>query len=236
MPSFLPSVAVAGGEAHEAVGNVVLVNVAAELAALVRSLAEGLIVVADDGLGNESSEVVGGVPADTFHGESDVGGGHVVVTDTDIGAEEVGLLLGKLVGLVLGASGGELGEVLLGKLNQLLVGDATSTDENHAVGRVVILDVVGQLGSGDVEDVLAGAQDGAAEALVLESSGVEVIENDLLDLLLDLLGLSEDHISLALDGRLLETRVLEDVGKDVDTLGNVGIESLGEVDGALALR
>jgi hypothetical protein len=213
----------------------VLVDIAAELAALVRSLAKSLIVVADDSLGNEGSEVVGRVPANTLNGKSDVGGGHVVVTDTDIGTEEISLLLGELVGLVLGASTGEAREVLLSKLNQLLVGDATGANKNHAVSSVIALDVVGQLGSGDVENIFTRAQDGAAEALVLESSGVEVIENNFLDLLLDLFGLSEDNISLALDSRLLETGVLEDVGKNVDALRNIGVEGLGEVNGVLTL-
>lgn len=228
-------VAVAGGEAHEAVGEVVLVDEAAELAALVRSVAHGLVVVADDGLRDESGEVVIRVPADTLNGERDVGSTQGVITDTDVGTDEVSLLLGELVGVVLWALAGQAREVLLGKLDKLLVRNATSANENHAVGSVVVLDVVGELGLGDIADVLAGAEDGAAESLVLESGGVEVVENDLLDLLLNLLRLPQDNVALTLDGRLLELGVLQDVGEDVDELGHVGVEGLREVNSVFTL-
>jgi hypothetical protein len=98
-----------------------------------------------------------------------------------------------------------------------------------------VLDVVGELGTGDIADVLAGAENGATERLVLESSGVKVVEDDLLDLLLDLLGLAEDDVALTLDSRRLKLGVLEDIGDDVDALGNVRVEGLGKVDSVLAL-
>jgi hypothetical protein len=214
----------------------VLVDPAAELAALVGSLANSLVVVADNSLSNESSEVIIGVPADTLNGEGDVGSRHGIISDTDIRAHEVSLLLGAEVGTGLGTAGGETGKVLLSKLNELLVGDTTGSNENHAVSSVVVLDVVGKLGSGDVADVLARAENGAAKGLVLESSSVEVIENNLLDLLLNLLGLAEDNVALTLDGGLLELGVLENIGENVDALRNIRVESLGEVDGVLALE
>jgi hypothetical protein len=125
--------------------------------------------------------------------------------------------------------------VLLSQLNKLLMGNAASADEDHAVSGVVVLDVVGELGSGNIADVLARAQDGAAQRLVLESSGVQVVENHLLNLLLDFLRLAKDDIALALNGRLLELGVLQDIGQDVDALRNVGVEGLGEVNCVLAL-
>ena len=76
----------------------------------------------------------------------------------------------------------------------------TRVDKDHAVSGVVVLDVVGELGAGDVADVLAGAENGAAERLVLESSGVKVVKDNLLDLLLNLLGLAKDDVALTLDG------------------------------------
>jgi len=72
--------------------------------------------------------------------------------------------------------------------------------------------------------------------LLLEGGGVKVVENNLLELLLNLLGLAEDHIALTLDGGLLELGVLENVLEDIDALGNVLVQGLGEVDGVLALR
>lgn len=213
-----------------------LVNIAAQLAALVRGVAHGLVVVADDGLSDESSEVVLGVPANTLDGNGDVGGGHGVIANTDIRTNKVGLLLGQDVGLSLGAAGGKAGEVLLGKLNQLLVGNATGGSEDHTIGSVVVLDVVDELGAGNVTDVLAGSENGSAKRLVLESSGVQVVKDNLLNLLLNLLGLSENDVALALDGGWLELGVLQDIGQNIDGLGDIGVESLGEVDGVLTLK
>jgi hypothetical protein len=116
-----------------------------------------------------------------------------------------------------------------------LVRDTAGTDKDHAVGRVVVLDVVDELGPGNVADVLAGSEDGAAQGLVLVGGGMEVVEDNLLELLLDFLGLAQDHVALALDGGLLELRVLENVLQDIDALGDVLVEGLGEVDGVLAL-
>lgn len=212
-----------------------LVNEAAELAALVGSVAHGLVVVANNGLADQRGEVVIRVPADTLNGEGNVGSAERVVTDANIGTDEVGLLLGQNVGLALGSLAGDAREVLLGKLDELLVGNATRADEDHALSGVVVLDVVGEFGAADVADVLAGAEDGAAQSLALESSGVKVVKDNLLDLLLDLLGLAEDHVTLALDRALLKLGVLENIGQDVDALGNIGVEGLGEVDGVFAL-
>lgn len=200
----VPSIAVAGGEAHEAVGQVILVHDAAELAALVGSIAEGLVVVADNGLGDERGEIIGVVPADTLDSNGDVGRGDGIVADPDVRADEVGLLLGQEVGAGLGSLGRELGEVLVGHLNKLLVGDAASANENHAVGRVVVLDVVDELGPGDIPNVLAGAEDGAAQGLMLVGSGMQMVKDNLLELLLDLLGLAQDDVALPLNGGLFE--------------------------------
>lgn len=210
-------------------------NEAAELAALVGSVAKSLVVVANDGLGNEGSEVVVVGPADTLNGDSNVGGGDGVVADTDIGTDEVGPLLGEDGSAALGGGSRELGEVLVGHLDEPLVGNATGANENHAVGGVVVLDVVHELGTGDVTDVLTGAEDGAAEGLVLVGGSVKVVENNLLELLLNLLRLAENDVALALDGGLLELGVLENILENVDALGDVLVEGLGEVDSVLAL-
>lgn len=231
----LPGVAVARGEAHKAVGQVVLVDEAAELATLVRSVAKGLVVVANNSLSNQSGEVVIVVPADTLDSDSNVRGGDGVVAYPDIRADELGLPLGEQVGVGLGGLGRKLGKVLVGQLNELLVGNATSTDQHHTVSGVVVLDVVRELGPGDVADVLLGPQDGAAERLVLKGSGVQVVEDNLLDLLLDLLGLTQDHVTLPLDSGWLELRVLKDIGENVDDFWHVLVQALGKVYGVLTL-
>lgn len=234
---ILPSVAVAGGEAHEAVGQVVVVDKGAELAAKVGGAAHGAVPVANNGLGNESSKVVVVLPAHTLGGDGNVGGGHGVVTDPDLGADEVGLLLLGDGGRTVrgGGLGRKVGKVLLGELDELLVGNTTSTNEDHAVSGVVGLDVILEVLALDAQDVLAGSKNRPAEGLALVSGGVQVVEDDLLNLLVNLLALADDDIALALNGRLLELGVLQNVGKDVDGVGDVGVEGLGVVDGALTL-
>ena len=210
----------------------------AELAAKVVGGTHGAVPVTDDSLCDERSEVVGVAPANTLNGNGDVGSAHGVVTEADLGTDEVGLRLllgsGRLGRVVLGLRG-EVGEVLLGEVDELLVGNTTSANEDHAVGSVVGLDVVLEIGALDALDVLLGSEDGAAEGLTLECDRVKVVKDDLLELLVDLLLLAEDDITLALDGLGLELGVLEDIGEDVDGGGDVVVEGLGVVDGVLAL-
>ena len=199
----------------------------AELAAEVGSVAHGTVPVADNGLGDECGEVVVVLPADTLDGNGNVGRGDRVVTDPDLGADKVGLgLLGGGNGLGARAVGlnGHVAKVLLGELDELVVGDAAGTDENHTVGSVVGLDVVGQVVAGDGLDVLLGSEDGAAEGLVHKGSRVQVVKDNLLELFVDLLLLAEDDVALALNGRGLELGVLEDVGEDVDRVGHIRVE------------
>jgi hypothetical protein len=70
---------------------------------------------------------------------------------------------------------------------------------------------------------------------VLEGGGVKMVENNLLELLLDLLGLPQNHITLALNGGLLELGVLENIGENIDTLRRILVQGLGEVDGVFTL-
>jgi len=167
-----------------------------------------------------------------------VGGAHGVVTEADLGADEIGLLLlfggNGLVRVVLGL-GGDVGEVLLSKVYELLVGNATSADKDHAVSSVVGLNVVLEVGALDALDVLLGSENGASESLALESGGVKVVEDDFLELLVNLLLLAKNDITLAFDSLGLELGVLEDIGENVNGGGDVVVESLGVVDGVFAL-
>ena len=53
---------------------------------------------------------------------------------------------------------------------------------------------------------------------------------------LNLLSLAENDVPLTLDSRGFKLRVLQDIGKDVDSLGHIGVEGLGVVDGVFSLR
>jgi hypothetical protein len=228
-------VGVGGAEAHERVGKVVLVEHGRELGSQVGSVTKGTVEVTDDGLGNEGGEVVGVLPADTLNSDGDVGGGDGVVTHANLRSDEVGLR--STGGSDGDGRGGGLKsrEVLLSQLNELLVGDSSGTNKDHAVSLVVGVDVLLKVGLLDGKDVLLRSEDGAAESLSLESSGVKVVEDNLLELLVDLLLLANDNLTLALDRGLLQLGVLENVGDDLDGLSDVILERLGVVDGLLTL-
>lgn len=63
-----------------------------------------------------------------------------------------------------------------------------------------------------------------------------MVENDFLELLVDFFLFTENNITLTLDSLLVKLGVLEDVGEDVDGLGDVGVKRLGVVDCVLALH
>lgn len=216
-----------------------VVHDGAKLAAKIRRVAHGTVPVTNDGLGDQAGEVVIVLPAQTLDGKGNVGRGKSVITESDFGADELGspLLLKResLGGRGRGLAG-EATEVLLGQSDELLVGDTTSTNQDHAVRGVVGLDVVGQVVTGDGLDVLPGTKDGTTEGLSLERGGVEVVENNLLQLLVNLLLLAQDDVPLALNRARLQLGVLKNICKDVDGLGNIVVERLGVVDGVFPLE
>lgn len=69
-------------------------NDVVEFVVLVRSVVKSFVIVVDNSLGDEGSEVVGVVLVDVFNGNGDVGGGDSVVVDFDIGVDEIGFFFG----------------------------------------------------------------------------------------------------------------------------------------------
>lgn len=157
-----------------------------KLAAKVWRVTHGAVPVSNDSLGDKSSEIVIIIPAYTLDSNSNVGSVHGIITNTDLGPNEVGLLL-------LSGDAGctrETGEVLLGEVDKLLVRNTPRANEDHTVGGVVCLNVVNQIIAGDALDVFAGSEDGATKGLALESSGVKMVEYNLFKLLVNFLLLS----------------------------------------------
>ena len=92
-------------------------------------------------------------------------GRHGLVTNADLRTDELRLRVGEAAeGNGVGGDG-ELCEVLLGMLDELLVVDTASADKNHAVSSVVGLDVGREVIAFNGEDVLLGAEDGATKGL-----------------------------------------------------------------------
>jgi len=176
-----------------------LVHEGRELAAQVWGIAHGSVPVTNDGLSNQCSEVLRILPTNSLNGNGNVSGGDSIISQADLRSDEFGFwatcrsrdhrILTRL----------DVGKVLLGKSDKSFVGNPTSTDKDHAVGLVVCRDIVGQVLFTYRQDVLLGAEDGATERLTLERRGVKVVEDDLLELLVDLLLLTEDDIALTLD-------------------------------------
>lgn len=86
---YLPSIAVAGGEAHKAVGQVVVADKRAELTSEVGRVAHSAIPVANDGLCDQCSEVIIVLPADSLDCERDVRSWDGVITNSNFRADEV---------------------------------------------------------------------------------------------------------------------------------------------------
>ena len=171
MKGNLPGIAIACREAHEAVGEVVVVDEGAQLASLVRRATHGPVVVANNSLSDQGSEVILVVPAYTLDGEGDVRGRHAVVADANLRADEAGLGVGEAAkGDGVGGDG-KFGEVLLGVLDELLVVDTTSADEDHTVSGVVGLDVRLKVVALNGQDVLLRTKDGATKGLTCRVSG-----------------------------------------------------------------
>lgn len=125
--------------------------------------------------------------------------------------------------------------MLLGKLNQLIVGDTSRTDQHHTVRSVVCLDVASQIIALDALDIFGRTKDSTSQRLSLESSCVQMIENNFFQLLVDLFGLPQDNVTLALNSLRLELGVLKDVGKNVDRGWDVCVKSFGIVYGVFTL-
>lgn len=224
MQGVIPGITVTCGKAHEAGGQVVLVDEGRELASQVRSVAQSLIPVANNSLSYKSGEVVIILPADTFHSNCDISSRESVITDSDFGADEVWLCLLSSSNLGRGSAvwlSWEAREVLLSKLNQLSVRDTTSTDENHTVSGIVGLDVVDQVIALDALDVFGRTKDSASQRLALEGSCMEVVKDNFLQLLVDLFGFSKDNVTLTLNGLRFKLGVLEDIGEDVNGLEDI---------------
>lgn len=82
-------------------------------------------------------------------------------------------------------------------------------------------------------NVLGGAKDCLAKGSTLVGSGVQVIEDHLLQVALNFLHLTQDHWALAGDLGLTQFWVLDDISQNLDSLGHILRQTLGVEDGLL---
>ena len=216
----------------------VLLNEVAELISTVAAVAHRPVPVANNCLSDEGSEVVGIVPAYTFDCDRNVGRRNSIVTHTNLRADEIwpSLLLGSYAGC--NSSwwlAWQVSKVFLSELDQLVVGNTASANQNHTVSRVVCLDVVDEVVPLNALDVLLRSKDGSSEGLPLECDSVKMIEDNFLHLFVDLLLFPQDNVSLPFDCLRLELRMLKNIGKNVNSVGDVRVEGFGVVDGVLTL-
>lgn len=181
-------------------------DVVAQLAAKVGGVTHGTVPVANNSLGDKSGEVVVIFPADSLNSQGNVGSREGVVAETNFGTDKVGGAL-LLSGDSGGGRGGRLAregaKLLFSQFYELVVGNATSTDEDHAVSRVVCLDIINQVLALDSLDILLGAQDGSSQWLVLESGRMQMVKYNFFKLFINLLLLPKNDIPFPLNsGRL----------------------------------
>jgi len=125
--------------------------------------AQRAVPVAHDRGEDVHGPVVGVLVRDALDGDRDVAVLPGVVTDADLGADERRLLPGLAAERLAG--GRELGKVLLGELDELVVVDRAGAGKDHLVGVQVLGPVLEEVVPVNGLDVLVGAEDVVTEGL-----------------------------------------------------------------------
>ena len=146
---------------------------------VVGAAAHGTVPGPDHGVGNHQGDVVRVLPAAALDCEGDVGEGHVIVAHADVRPGVPARGVDGDLGVVGRA---DLAEVLRSQLAELVVVDTAGAGQHHSGALVVGLDVVNEVVTGYRLDVFGGAQNGAAERSSLIGNGVQMVENDLLQI------------------------------------------------------
>lgn len=120
--------------------------------------------------------------------------------------------------------------MLTGKITQLSMFNGTGSSNDHAGCRVVVLDVVHQIGTSQRPDVLLRSQDGPSQSSSLEGSSMKVIQNQFFLLFVDFGHFSQDDVAFTLNGAFLQFAVEQNIGKDLDSAANIVLENLGKID------
>lgn len=180
-------------------------------------------VLSEDSLVEEEGVVVGVGPAGGLEEGSDVDVGHFVVSDGHDRRGEEGLLGVSGSEASRGVSG-ELSEILVDELGELLVLDVSGSDDNDVLSDVVIsVELLDHVLIDDA-NVLSDTENGLSHHVVSETIEVDVLDESLHLVLGGLDALSVDGLSLGLDLVGVVEGVAEHVSEDLDGLGNVVLE------------
>lgn len=153
------SVVVGRIEVLERVGEVVGGYNVGEFGAQQWGSTQSSVPVSKDARQDKEWPVVWAPPSDGLDGNGNVEIVHSVVSDSDLSTGEDGLFSRNTAeGDGVGGDG-DRGKVFLGEFDELLVRDSTSSDEAHSVGSVVGFDVVGEVLSAHLSDVLLWTED-----------------------------------------------------------------------------
>jgi len=193
----------------------------------------GSVVRTNHHLEDHEGVVVGISPASSLEGISEVSGGHVIITDADLRADEVSGLLNSLN--AVGSLGGDSREDLLSLSSESGVVDVTSSSDNHAGSNIVSLDVAVDVLLGDGLDVLLRTEDGARERRATVSGLVETVKDDLLHAGVNILHLTKNDRALSVHGILRDLGVEEDITEDIESLVDILLENLG-IENSLLTR
>ena len=160
--------------------------------------AGGAVVRTEHGLHEHEGEGIFRRPGCALEGEGHVSSVVRIETDADIRPCEHGRVHRRLNACL--GDGGEGAKVLVGQTTELGVVNGSGAGNHHAGGGIVGRNVVGQVGLREGTDVFLRAKDGPSESGALKGSGMQMVENELLLLLVDFRHLTQYDVALSLDG------------------------------------
>ena len=122
----------------------------------------------------------------------------------------------------------ERAEALFDLAHEGVVIDGAGSDDDHPVRRILPLEEAPQLLRGERANRFGRAQDGPAERLVPERGLGEAVEDDVVGRIVRRADLLQDDMLLALQLILVEFRIHQNVGEDVDRERHVVLQDARE--------
>mmetsp|Transcript_27330 Transcript_27330/g.66470 ORF Transcript_27330/g.66470 Transcript_27330/m.66470 type:complete len:354 (-) Transcript_27330:110-1171(-) len=187
------------------------------------------IPISNHVLHDEEREGIRTGPAPNWKCVSDVGIRHIIVSHADLRSSVNGLLKHNRF-LTLGRN---FAKVRVGKFDEFIVIDCSSTNHHHASSSVVGLDVILDHSLIHCIDIFGGTKNGTAKRGSTVCGLMEAIKYHLFNLALNFLHLAKNGTFLPINEILIEVGILEDVGKDLHCLSSIFLKNAGKKYGLL---